>query len=78
MNTKKGSILILLIFIQISFASAENNEKYAPVGFDNIRKGIVNGKLDTISYSSKTVGVARRALVYTPPGFSKSKEFSLR
>ncbi|MBA4058767.1 MAG: esterase, partial [Marivirga sp.] len=70
----KGIILILLISI-ITSASAQSSEKSAPEGFDNIRKGIVNGKLDTISYPSKTVGVARRALIYTPPGFTKSKRY---
>lgn len=71
----KGSILTLLIFIHLSFASAQSNEKSAPEGFDNIRKGIVYGKLDTISYPSKTVGVVRRALIYSPPGYSKSKKY---
>lgn len=33
------------------------------------------GKLDTISYPSATVGVNRKAIVYTPPGFSKKKKY---
>lgn len=75
MNKTRGSILILLIFIKLSYVSAQSSEKSAPEGFDNIRKGIVNGKLDTVSYASRTVGVSRRALIYTPPGFSKSKKY---
>ncbi|MBL0744644.1 alpha/beta hydrolase-fold protein [Chryseolinea lacunae] len=71
----RSIILILLIFIQITCASAQSSEKSAPEGFDTIRKGIAQGKLDTISYPSKTVGVARRALIYTPPGFTKSKKY---
>src|SRR5690606_35291033 len=33
------------------------------------------GKLDTIRYPSKTVGVNRKALIYTPPGYSKRKKY---
>lgn len=47
----------------------------APQGFDKERKDIVLGKIDTISYVSKTVGNLRKALIYTPPGFSKTKRY---
>ena len=40
-----------------------------------MRTGIPAGKLDSIQYESKTVGSIRKALVYTPPGFSKSKKY---
>ena len=36
---------------------------------------IYNGKIDTISYDSKTVGTTRKALAYTTPGFSKDKKY---
>lgn len=47
----------------------------APQGFDQIRVGIPTGKIDTIQYKSATVDTIRRALVYTPPGFSKGKKY---
>jgi enterochelin esterase-like enzyme len=47
----------------------------APKGFDSLRTGISYGKIDTINYESKTVGAKRKALVYTPPGFSKKKKY---
>lgn len=47
----------------------------APSGFDKVRAGIPHGKLDSIQYASKTVGVKRKALVYTPPGFDKKKKY---
>lgn len=50
-------------------------EKQAPKGFDSLRSEIAHGKIDTISYTSKTVGNKRRAIVYTPPGFSKNKKY---
>ena len=40
----------------------------APKGFDVKRDGIDHGKLETVEYNSKTVGVKRKAQVYTPPG----------
>lgn len=49
--------------------------KQAPANFDVVRADISRGKIDTLSYSSKTVGAVRKALVYTPPGYSKSKKY---
>ena len=70
---------ITLIYIVILFSClvvvAQNNEKLAPQGFDVVREGNGHGKIDTISYPSKTVGVDRRALVYTPPGYSRNKKY---
>src|SRR6478752_4991694 len=52
-------------------------EKYPapPEGFDKRRDGIDRGKLETVEYDSKTVGVTRKARVYTPPGYSKDKKY---
>ena len=44
-------------------------------GFDTLRTGIPHGKIDSISYQSKTVGSKRKATVYTPPGFIKTKKY---
>jgi hypothetical protein len=46
-----------------------------PTGFDTRRDGIDRGKLETIEYVSTTVGVKRKARVYTPPGYSKDKKY---
>ena len=70
--------VILLAFAAFSFilsASSQEIVKYAPPGFDSLRIDILHGKIDTISYTSKTVGTSRRALIYTPPGFSKKKKY---
>jgi enterochelin esterase-like enzyme len=67
---------LLAVFVLFSLASqAQNLVKQAPPGFDGIQTNIANGKIDTITYDSKTVGTKRRALIYTPPGFSKSKKY---
>jgi len=47
----------------------------ASPGFDVENVAIPHGKIDTISYYSKTVGNNRKAVTYTPPGFSKSKKY---
>lgn len=54
---------------------AQSLEKQAPLGFDVVRNDIPKGKIDTISYNSKTVGITRRAIIYTPPSYSKSKKY---
>ena len=49
--------------------------KVAPEGFDIAKEDIPKGKIDTISYDSKTVGNKRNALIYTPPGYDSSKKY---
>lgn len=47
----------------------------APEGFDVARPDIPHGKIDTIQYLSKTVGTHRKALIYTPPGYSEGNKY---
>lgn len=46
-----------------------------PEGFDVRRDGIEHGKLETVEYDSTTVGIPRKARVYTPPGYSRDKKY---
>jgi enterochelin esterase-like enzyme len=71
----KGIVPIILALLICSYAGAQNVYNHAPKGFDSVRANIPHGKVDTIYYYSKTVGVKRRALVYTPPGFSSKKKY---
>lgn len=68
------SLLLSLALLHGS-SYAQKIEKEAPKGFDQVRAGIATGKLDSISYTSKTVGTSRKALVYTPPGFNKKTKY---
>ena len=52
-------------------ANSQNTVTPAPAGFDIFRTGIPHGNIDTIIYNSKTVGNKRKAIIYTPPGYSK-------
>lgn len=46
-----------------------------PAGFDRPRDGIAHGRLEMVEYDSKTVGNSRKALIYTPPGYSADKKY---
>jgi enterochelin esterase-like enzyme len=46
-----------------------------PEGFDRPREGIAHGKIETVEYDSKSVGNKRKALVYTPPGYSADTKY---
>lgn len=46
-----------------------------PKGIDAERKDAPHGKLEMISYESKSVGTTRKMQVYTPPGYSKDKKY---
>lgn len=46
-----------------------------PAGFDVRREGIDRGKLETVEYDSTTVGLNRKARVYTPPGYSEDQKY---
>lgn len=44
-------------------------------GFDRVRDSITHGKLERVDYDSKSVGVKRWMMVYTPPGYSPDKKY---
>jgi enterochelin esterase-like enzyme len=46
-----------------------------PDGFDTRREGIDRGKLETVEYNSTTVGIERKARVYTPPGYTTDQKY---
>jgi enterochelin esterase-like enzyme len=46
-----------------------------PVGYDIRRDDIDRGTLETVEYDSTTVGGPRKAMVYTPPGYTTEKSY---
>ena len=72
---KKLSIIFSAVVLIHGGSTGQNIAKSAPQGFDSLRPGVSRGKIDTILYESKTVGTNRRALIYTPPGFSKKNKY---
>lgn len=72
---RKGMILTTLVMSIDLSARSQDPEPRAPEGFDVARGDVLPGKIDTVVYPSRTVGTDRRAIVYTPPGFSKKKKY---
>jgi len=68
-------LFFLMLVFSICITYAQPTVKEAPKGFDVVRTDIPHGKIDTTRYDSKTVGSTRRALIYTPPGYSKKKKY---
>ena len=70
--------LIYFVFVLCLFSIFSYSQvliKIAPKGFDSLRTNIPHGIIDSVMYESKTVGTERKALIYTPPGFSKDKKY---
>lgn len=47
----------------------------APAGFDQARSSLPHGKVEEVEYESKSVGVKRKMVIYTPPGYSSDKKY---
>jgi enterochelin esterase-like enzyme len=71
----KSVVLALGFILSGVFISAQHFDQQAPQGFDIERKEISHGKIDTVTYESKTVGTQRKALIYTPPGYKKGNKY---
>lgn len=69
---KKMICTMLCVFSASLVAQAQQT---APQGFDVERKLTSTGKIDSLVYPSKTEGVKRKALIYTPPGYSAAKKY---
>ncbi len=83
---------LYLFFLLITLNSINYSQKYnannstvginsdyplPPSGFDKSNSGIPRGKITTVTYYSTTVGVSRKTLVYTPPGYSTDKKYNV-
>ncbi|WP_346857943.1 alpha/beta hydrolase-fold protein [uncultured Draconibacterium sp.] len=68
--------IVFFLLILASFSSFSQNQiQPGLIGFDVIRDDIPRGKVDTVKYTSKTVGNERTTTVYTPPLYSKNKKY---
>ena len=73
---KKILLFSAAFFFLVNISRAQGTiAKAAPRGFDSMRVDIPHGKIDSITYSSKTVGTTRKAIIYTPPGFSAKQKY---
>lgn len=72
MKTNFCAVSILLFAIS---SYAQQPIPAAGPGFDTLRPSIAHGTIDTFTYSSKSVGTQRKAIVYTPAGYSKKNKY---
>lgn len=42
-------------------------------GYDAEQNGVVCGKVDSVTYQSRTLGSAHKAFAHMPPGFNEKK-----
>lgn len=68
-------LLVSTSFLLSTPVFSQGIVKPASPGFDVESTTIPHGKIDTISYYSKTVGNYRKAVTYTPPGYSKNNKY---
>ncbi len=70
-------VILAMTFTPEPIFSQANEENFPspPQGFDSRREDIERGKLETFVYDSTTVGIKRKASVYTPPGYSTSQKY---
>lgn len=53
------------------------NQVDAPTGFDVVPSGVPRGTVTPFEYESKTGGGTFRGTIYTPPGFTPAKKYSV-
>lgn len=72
---KRTLTLIFMLFLFGGNLEAQSKFQPIPAGFDQSDDKIPSGKIDTIQYKSTTVGTVRKALIYTPPGYSPDNRY---
>lgn len=71
--SKSRTLLLITMLFQVLCTYGQVQP--AAEGFDRAQLNIAHGRIDTVTYFSKTVDTSRRAIVYTPPAFSKNKKY---
>jgi enterochelin esterase-like enzyme len=72
---KKTFLFCITLCTTCLISRAQEITTHSPAGFDSLYTQVRHGKIDTIVYMSSTVGTNRKALVYTPPGYSSSQKY---
>lgn len=72
---KKTFLFCITLCTTCLISRAQEITTHSPAGFDSLYTQARHGKIDTIVYMSSTVGTNRKALVYTPPGYSSSQKY---
>jgi enterochelin esterase-like enzyme len=77
MSGRIGALLAWVVLAGTAAPAPAQTDQYPapPEGFDKRRDGIDRGKVEAVEYDSTTVGVKRKARVYTPPGYTKDQKY---
>ena len=70
-----AGVVLALAIVPAGADQGEQKFPTPPDGYDVRRDGIEHGKLELIEYDSTTVGIPRKAKVYTPPGYTKDQKY---
>ncbi len=79
MNVSMKALVACAVFVVVTVPAmaqpADETFPTPPNGFDSKREGIQHGMLELVEYESTTIGIKRKALVYTPPGYSVEQKY---
>ena len=70
-----GILPTVLVAAQVTAEATVALPNHAPADFIQVRPDIPKGKLETITYNSKSIGVDRKAVVYTPPNYDPNQKY---
>lgn len=68
---KQFLLVISIIGFMCQPAQSQQSIEQALEGFDKEKTDIERGSIETVEYTSETVGTTREAIIYTPPGYSE-------
>lgn len=79
MSQRMSAIVVwaVLVCSTVTVWAQADEEAFSapPEGYDARREGIDHGTLELVEYDSVTVGLRRKAKVYTPPGYSNDQKY---
>ncbi len=66
---------VALVFLLGTQSWGADKIGQAPDGFDQRREAIERGNVELVEYESKSIGVKRPAMIYTPPSYAKDQKY---
>ena len=70
-------LLTSLLLITLLNVTTINTSAAPPTGFDKYQSNIPHGAVTTVTYYSSTTKTDRKAMIYTPPGYSTSQKYNV-
>jgi enterochelin esterase-like enzyme len=70
-------LLVSMLLVTLLNVTAITTSAAPPAGFDVYQSNIPHGAVTTITYHSNTTNTDRKAMIYTPPGYSASQKYNV-